>query len=105
MGNKTMYTPCTSHTTTLAVERGLEEALYIHEAILNTGKKVESLQFFDTKSVVTLGHPLEQPNTLVIELVKISEGEPFFFIYSNYLSRNGAVAEAIIPSKRTSPFS
>ena len=83
MGKKTMYTPCTSRTTTLAelladlVERGHKEALYIHEAILNTGEKVDSLEFFDTKSEVTLGHPLEQPNTLVMDLVKISEGESF----------------------------
>ena len=85
-----MYTPCTSRTTTLAelladlVERGHKEALYIHEAILTTGKKVESLEFFDTKSEVTLGHPLEQPNTLVMDLVKIFEGEPFLKFKSQF---------------------
>ena len=89
MGKKTMYTPYTSRTTTLAelladlVERGHKEALYIHEAVLNTGKKVESLEFFDSKSVVTLSQPLEEPNTLVMELVKISEGKPCYYFTNN----------------------
>ena len=96
MGKKTMYTPCTSRTTTLAelladlVERGHKEALFIHEAVLDTGKKVESLEFFDTKSVVTLSQPLEKPNTLVMELVKISEGEPsehgYYFYNFQYIA-------------------
>ena len=81
MGKSTMYTPCTTRTTTLAelladlVERGYKEALYIHEAVLNTGEKVESLDFFNTKSVVTLCSPLERQNELVMDLLKVSQGE------------------------------
>ena len=84
-----MYTPCTSRTTTLAelladlFERGHKEALFIHEAVLNTGEKVQSLDFFDTRSVVTLSDPSERKNTLVMELIKISEGE--IFINNNYI--------------------
>ena len=81
LGKSTMYTPYTTRTTTLAelladlVERGYKEALHIHKAVLNTGEKVESFDFFSTKSVVTLCDPLERPNKLVMDLLKVSEGE------------------------------
>ena len=81
MGKKTMYTRWTTQTITLAelladlVDRGHKDALFIHDAVLNTGEKVESLDFFNTKSVVTLNHPLERPNKVVMDLLKISEGE------------------------------
>ena len=82
IGKKTVYVPNTTSTTTLGeilaalALRGHSEAVQLHEGTLDSGVRVETMDFFPSCSTLNLQPPLPsaQDNQFVLELMKIDEG-------------------------------
>ena len=83
IGKKTVYVPATTNSTSLGevlaalALRGHSEVIRLHEGMLDSGVRVETLDFFPTKSTLNfqIPPPSAPENKTVAELVRISKGE------------------------------